>query len=169
MSFIFLLKQADGARVLSLFAGVLHISRSSMSPAPAHPYCRHSNQQRSVTCKVRSLALDSLVCDHPYAAMTSAMNDQRTPGPGRVSPLRPFVRVLSLTCKEATRLQSEAMDRRLSFLEKLGLRVHLLLCKWCRRYGEQLTFLRSAARERQDHVDPGMPQKLSPEARERIR
>jgi hypothetical protein len=83
--------------------------------------------------------------------------------------LRPFVRALSPTCKEATRLQSEAMDRRLSFVEKLGLRVHLLLCKWCRRYGEQLTFLRSAAHECQDHEGPDMPQRLSPEARERIK
>ena len=61
------------------------------------------------------------------------------------------------------------MDRRLSFFEKLGLQVHLLLCKWCRRYGEQLAFLRSAAHECQDHEGPGMPQGLSPEARDRIK
>ena len=83
--------------------------------------------------------------------------------------LRPLVKALSPTCKQATRLQSEAMDRRLSFLENLGLRVHLLLCKWCRRYGEQLTFMRSAAHECEEHENPETPQRLSPEARERIK
>jgi hypothetical protein len=76
---------------------------------------------------------------------------------------------LSPTCKKATRLLSEAMDRRLSFFEKFGLRLHLFLCKWCRRYGEQLKFLRSAARECQEHESRQEPQRLSPEARERIK
>jgi hypothetical protein len=76
---------------------------------------------------------------------------------------------LSPTCKQATRLQSEAMDRRLSFFEKLGLRLHLLLCKWCRRYGAQLKFLRSAARQCQEHESGQGPHKLTPEARARIK
>lgn len=75
----------------------------------------------------------------------------------------------SPTCKEVTRLQSEAMDRRLSLFERLGLRLHLSLCKWCRRYGEQLRFLRSAARDCGEHEGGEMPQRLSVEARERIK
>jgi uncharacterized protein with von Willebrand factor type A (vWA) domain len=86
-----------------------------------------------------------------------------------LKPLVGALGTLSPTCKQATRLQSEAMDRRLSFSEKLGLRLHLLLCKWCRRYGEQLKFLRSAARECQEHESRQEPERLSPEARERIR
>ena len=76
---------------------------------------------------------------------------------------------LSPTCKRATRLQSEAMDRRLSFSQKLGLRLHLFLCKWCRRYGRQLKFLRSAVRGCEEHESREAPQGLSPEARERIK
>ena len=76
---------------------------------------------------------------------------------------------LSPTCKQATRLQSEAMDRRLSFFEKFGLRLHLILCKWCRRYGEQLRFLRFAARECQEHESGQGPHGLTAEARERIK
>ena len=75
----------------------------------------------------------------------------------------------SPTCKQATRLQSEAMDRRLSIFERLGLRLHLSLCKWCRRYGEQLRFLRSVARKCQEHESWQEPHRLSPEARERIK
>lgn len=61
------------------------------------------------------------------------------------------------------------MDRHLGFFERLGLRIHLLLCGWCRRYGEQLKFLRTAAHqcEKDDQSQPHP--KLSLEARERIK
>ena len=76
---------------------------------------------------------------------------------------------LSPSCKEATRLQSEALDRPLRPRQRIGLRIHLLLCKWCRRYGEQIGFLRSVAHENEKH-EPGLPpQPLRPGARERIK
>ena len=76
---------------------------------------------------------------------------------------------LSPSCKEAIRLQSAALDRKLTLLERFGLRFHLVLCKWCRSYGRQITFLRSAAREpAQDDRHPPQ-QALSSEARERIK
>ncbi len=77
--------------------------------------------------------------------------------------------VFSPSCKQAARLQSEKMDRSLTFPERLGLRVHLFLCKWCRRYGEQLKFLRSAAHQCEDHLVQEAPRNLSAEARERIK
>jgi hypothetical protein len=61
------------------------------------------------------------------------------------------------------------MDRGLSGLERVGLRLHLALCRWCRRYGRQLKFLRSAARQCEEHEEAQVSQRLSPEARERIR
>jgi hypothetical protein len=76
---------------------------------------------------------------------------------------------LSPSCKEAARLQSAALDRKLTLLERFGLRFHLLLCKWCRRYGKQITFLRSAAQHSAEHNQCSPPQTLSPEARERIK
>ena len=76
---------------------------------------------------------------------------------------------LSPGCKTATRLQSEALDRKLPLRQRFGLRVHLLLCKWCRRYGKQITFLRNAAREHPDEMAEPVPQKLSAQARERIK
>src|SRR5947207_4888101 len=76
---------------------------------------------------------------------------------------------LSLGCKTATRLQSEALDRKLPSRQRFGLRVHLLLCKWCRRYGKQITFLRNAAHEHPDEMAEPVPQKRSAEARDRIK
>ncbi len=76
---------------------------------------------------------------------------------------------LSPNCKAVTRLQSEALDRKPPLRQRFGLRAHLLLCKWCRRYGKQIAFLRSAAHEHPDEMAEPVPQKLSDEARERIK
>jgi hypothetical protein len=77
------------------------------------------------------------------------------------------VRVLMPNCREAIRLQSDALDRSLSFWQRAGLRVHLLLCKWCRRYGRQIAFLRTAAHDFEHNHSSGQP--MPAEARERIR
>ncbi len=80
-----------------------------------------------------------------------------------------LLRALSPNCKHATRLQSEALDHKLPFLQRVGLRIHLLICKWCRRYGEQLRFLRKAAHEHPDEQIKPAHQNLSVSARERIK
>jgi hypothetical protein len=74
----------------------------------------------------------------------------------------------SPSCRRAVRLQSEALDHPLTFRQRLGLRFHLLLCKWCRRYGKHITFLRTAVRHDESEID-SMPQILPPETRERIK
>jgi hypothetical protein len=75
---------------------------------------------------------------------------------------------LSPSCKKAARLQSEALDHKLTFRQQLGLRIHLALCKWCSRYGKQIAFIRAAAHARPDETVQSVPHKLSDEARERI-
>jgi hypothetical protein len=77
--------------------------------------------------------------------------------------------VLSPSCREATRLQSEGLDHRLSLLQRFGLRMHLLLCKWCRRYGGQIAFLRNAAHEHPAEMAESVAQDLPAETRERIK
>ena len=52
-----------------------------------------------------------------------------------------------LSCKEATRLVSQGLDRELAFGERVALRVHLVICLGCRRAGRQMAFLRKAVRE----------------------
>lgn len=51
-----------------------------------------------------------------------------------------------LTCKEATRIMSEAQDRSLSVGEKLQLEMHLAMCRGCRSFRAQMDFLRMACR-----------------------
>jgi len=76
---------------------------------------------------------------------------------------------LSPSCKQAVRLQSAALDGKLSLRERLGLRIHLVLCTWCRRYGKQIRFVQTATREHAGE-EQVLPQRtLSDEARERIK
>ena len=49
-----------------------------------------------------------------------------------------------LSCREASQLISEGMDRRLSFTEKTALRLHVGICDACTRFAKQLAFLRRA-------------------------
>lgn len=49
------------------------------------------------------------------------------------------------SCKEASDLLSASLDTRLPVARRIGLRLHLLMCKMCSRYRQQLIFLRRAA------------------------
>jgi|SRR5271169_2870784 len=76
---------------------------------------------------------------------------------------------LSPSCGRAARLQSEALDHKLTWRQQLGLRIHLVLCKWCSRYGKQIAFVHNVVHSHPDEVTSAVPQQLSDEARERIR
>ena len=52
-----------------------------------------------------------------------------------------------MTCKEASRLVSEGLDRRLGALERVRLRFHLAICDGCTSFKKQMDFLRRALRE----------------------
>ena len=54
---------------------------------------------------------------------------------------------LLLTCREASRLISERLDRELPIAERAALRVHLAICVACTRMTRQFEFLRRAARQ----------------------
>ncbi|HKU85860.1 MAG TPA: zf-HC2 domain-containing protein [Casimicrobiaceae bacterium] len=49
-----------------------------------------------------------------------------------------------LSCKEVTRLLSQAQDRPLALGERVKLRLHLVVCTACTRFARQLAFMRIA-------------------------
>ena len=51
-----------------------------------------------------------------------------------------------MNCKEATRLMSDEYERKLTFRERLALKMHRLMCIGCTNYGKHLAALRKAAR-----------------------
>jgi hypothetical protein len=52
-----------------------------------------------------------------------------------------------LSCKEATQLVSQGLDRRLGFFERAALRVHLAICNGCRNFSRQMGLLRRAMKQ----------------------
>ncbi len=49
-----------------------------------------------------------------------------------------------MNCKQASQLISKSLDRQLSWHERLEVRFHLLICKYCKRFSQQLITMRSA-------------------------
>ncbi len=73
-------------------------------------------------------------------------------------------------CKTVTRMVSESLDRKLPLHQRMGIRIHLLMCKVCSRYRKQLLILREVMRLQEKYVEDTKPSPtLRPEARERIR
>lgn len=52
-----------------------------------------------------------------------------------------------LTCKEAHRLTSEALDRDLSLMERTRLRAHAMLCDGCHNFNGQMQLIRQSMRQ----------------------
>jgi len=77
------------------------------------------------------------------------------------------IHALSPNCKEAIRLQSSGLDRKLPWLQRVGLRLHVALCSWCWRYGQHMLFLREAAKKCDHDHETGAT--LPDAARERIK
>jgi len=86
-----------------------------------------------------------------------------------VSSLNSGFRIFLPTCRQVSRLQSDALDRPLSVPKRFGVYLHLLVCRWCRRYGKQIRFLRQAAHDHPEEMAKATPRTLSPEARERLK
>jgi hypothetical protein len=73
-------------------------------------------------------------------------------------------------CKEVSEMVSESMDRALPFYQRVLMRLHLLMCKYCARYREQLETIRAASRYEQlygKELDDS--QALSNDGKERLK
>jgi hypothetical protein len=55
-----------------------------------------------------------------------------------------FKGIRLMTCQEASRLASQAQDRPLTLKERIGLRLHLLICVGCQGFTRQLRQIRLA-------------------------
>ena len=55
------------------------------------------------------------------------------------------------SCKEVSRLVSESMDRALPFYQRVLVRMHLLMCKYCAMLLEQFKAIRAASGHEELH------------------
>ncbi len=75
---------------------------------------------------------------------------------------------VAFTCHDMSRLSSQSLDTTLPRMTRFRMRVHWLICRWCRRYYAQIIVLRKACARLATTPPPSGPT-LPPEARERIR
>jgi len=54
---------------------------------------------------------------------------------------------LMYSCEQAARLSSKAMEQPLAPTERILLRMHLMMCKGCTSFAQQIEFLRRASRK----------------------
>jgi len=73
-----------------------------------------------------------------------------------------------MNCKHASQVLSQSLERRLSWGERLGLRLHLLMCDACTQFARQITLLRQAVQRLVTHIEDDQQLRISEAARERI-
>ena len=73
-------------------------------------------------------------------------------------------------CKEVTQMVSESLDRKLPLHQRMGMRFHLSMCRFCSRFRKQLLILRKAMRVQDSYVeDAKHPLTLNTKTKERIK
>ncbi|OGA46908.1 MAG: hypothetical protein A3F74_03730 [Betaproteobacteria bacterium RIFCSPLOWO2_12_FULL_62_58] len=58
-----------------------------------------------------------------------------------------------LSCREVSKLLSEARERRLGLWERISLKLHLMMCGGCNNFRKQLDFIGNAIRRYRDRDD----------------
>ncbi len=51
------------------------------------------------------------------------------------------------SCKEISKLVSQAQDKPLTFMEKMSLRMHTFICGNCRSFEKNIAFIHNAMKE----------------------
>ena len=74
------------------------------------------------------------------------------------------------SCQEAARLVSQSMEQKLPLIKRLGLWMHLSMCRMCKGFAGQLRLLQTAAKQHgESQSDTSLTRTTLPsEARQRI-
>jgi hypothetical protein len=67
-----------------------------------------------------------------------------------------------------TRLVSQSMDGRLPLIARIRVKLHYLICVWCDRYAQQITFIKRASRNFAEHSKASGTETISPERKKRL-
>jgi hypothetical protein len=73
-----------------------------------------------------------------------------------------------LSCKDASKIISQSLDRKLTMGERFNLKLHLLICKYCKYFSQQLQTLRVAVKANVYAVENDNTIEMSAEAKNRI-
>ena len=73
-----------------------------------------------------------------------------------------------ITCKQASQFISNSLDRPLTLRERLTLKLHLLLCKYCKRFNQQLIAVHIAIKQSIASIENDQSITMPTAAKERL-
>ena len=73
-----------------------------------------------------------------------------------------------LSCKKASQIISQSLDRPLTMREHFALKLHLLICKYCKRFSQQVQTLRVAIKTVVSSIESNNSIKMPLVAKKRI-
>jgi hypothetical protein len=73
-----------------------------------------------------------------------------------------------LSCRQASQLISQSLDRPLTLRERFALKLHLTICKYCKRFSQQMQTLRFAVTKMVSAIENDNTIEMPSEAKKRI-
>ena len=83
--------------------------------------------------------------------------------------IRTLLHDLSPNCRHFAEMKSRALDEPLLLHQTFGMNLHMLLCRWCRRYARQVDLLQSVTRTAEDRMPDSSELNLSARDREQLK
>lgn len=75
---------------------------------------------------------------------------------------------MMLSCKDVSQIISQSLDRPLTMRERFALKLHLLICKYCKRFSQQLQTIRVALKLTTSAIDNDDTIKMPSETKKRL-
>jgi predicted anti-sigma-YlaC factor YlaD len=73
-----------------------------------------------------------------------------------------------LDCKQASQIISQSLDRPLTLRERLALKLHLLICEYCRQFSQHMQTLRVAIKQMTSSIESNSTIEMPSAAKKRI-
>ena len=73
-----------------------------------------------------------------------------------------------LSCKQSSQLISQSLDRPLTMRERVALKLHLFVCKYCKRFSQHMQCLRVAIKKMTHSIENDNTIEMPLEAKKRI-
>ena len=73
-----------------------------------------------------------------------------------------------LICKDASQIISQSLDRQLTMWERFALKLHLLICKYCKQFSQQIVAIRVALKSSSSAIENDGSIKMPSETKRRL-
>ena len=73
-----------------------------------------------------------------------------------------------LSCKKASQIISQSLDKKLTAKERFSLNLHLVICKYCKRFSQQMQSIRVALKQSTSAIESDDSINMSSETKKRL-